>query len=109
MKKIKFFFLIILSTQLLSCDNIKKSLGFEKSNPNEFLVEKRNSILLPPDYNLLPPDSKEARKNEINNNLDLKSLLNEQISKNKQLNNEKEDVVNEKNQDIEKQILNKIQ
>ena len=55
MKKIiNLFFLLIL---LSSCENIKKGLGITKEVPNEFLIEKRNPLTMPPNFDLLPPDS----------------------------------------------------
>lgn len=64
-------FLIIFTS---GCNDLKAGLGFEKSSPNEFLIEKREPIILPPDYKILPPDT----KSEINNSISkdsLKSIL----------------------------------
>ena len=55
----------------------------EKDVPNEFLIEKRDSLTLPPDYNILPPNS----NSKINKNTkpvnSLKSIFD------KDLNNQK--------------------
>jgi len=54
-----YFFLFILFT---GCETVKKGLGMEKDKPNEFLIEKRDPLVLPPDYKILPPDSKNVKK-----------------------------------------------
>jgi hypothetical protein len=47
---------------LSSCTNsLKQALGMTKADsPDEFLVEKRNPLTVPPSYDLLPPDSSTA-------------------------------------------------
>jgi len=52
-----FTILWILILGLSSCSSLKKNLGFEKDVPNEFLIEKRDPLTLPPDFNILPPNS----------------------------------------------------
>ena len=38
-----------------SCESVKSALGGGKmNNSDEFLVEKKNPLVLPPDYNSLP-------------------------------------------------------
>jgi len=83
MKKIfSFITLIIL---LNSCESVEKGLGMKKDTPDEFLIEKRNPLVIPPNFDLLPPDSviqdskQDNKKNErdilkeiFNNNLDNK-------------------------------------
>ena len=69
MKKINF--LIIISFFLISCGSIKdagKVLRNEKiRNTDEFLVKKRDPLILPPDYSTLPePQSIDKVKNEEN-------------------------------------------
>jgi len=92
MKKISFilFLLIIFS----SCQKLQKGLGLSKDVPDEFLVEKRNPIVLPPNFDLLPPDSiintqtlkdeKDSIKDVFNKNLssDKKNLENKNTSEN---------------------------
>ena len=73
---LKSFFLLILLVPI-SCSDFKKGMGLEKDRPDEFLVRKTNSIEKPPNYELLPPDSKTKKlvnkkidnstKNEIDN------------------------------------------
>ena len=53
----------------------------KKDTPDEFLIEKRNPLVIPPNFDLLPPDSviQDSKKDErdilkeiFNNNLDNK-------------------------------------
>ena len=73
MKKIKIIFLyFILISFLHSCggaSDAAKVLKNEKiTNTDEFLVKKRDPLILPPDYNTLPsPNSiKESKKDNDN-------------------------------------------
>ena len=53
----KFYTSIILIIFLFtnSCDSVRSALGGSKQNSSdEFLVEKKNPLVLPPDYNSLP-------------------------------------------------------
>ena len=54
----KFFFLIILLFLFTSCSNVKDALtGKKYENSDEFLVIKKNPLVLPPNFNDLPiPD-----------------------------------------------------
>ena len=57
-------FLVFLILLLPSCQSIKDGLSGRKSeNSDEFLVQKKNSLVLPPDYMNLPKP-----KNVNNNN-----------------------------------------
>ena len=63
-----------------SCSNIKKGLGLEKEIPNEFLIEKRGALTLPPDYQMLPPDSKSKIKEVKKSSASLKSVLDQNLN-----------------------------
>lgn len=77
---------LIISIILLffanSCESLKKGLGLEKDPPDEFLVIKNKPIQAPPDFDLLPPGSKqvEIKKDQINNakNIVDKNLVSDQ-------------------------------
>ena len=59
MKKI---ILIILIVSLNSCESVKNALtGKKYESSDEFLVIKKNPLVLPPDFNLLP-EPKESSK-----------------------------------------------
>ena len=51
-------YLVYLFTVLLSlsaCQNVQDGLsGKKKENSDEFLVQKKNPLILPPDYDKLP-------------------------------------------------------
>ena len=68
MNKIKFLIILNLITfTLVSCGSIKDSVSNNKrNNSDEFLVEKKSPLVMPPDYNKLP----EPRENENQQNSD---------------------------------------
>ena len=93
-------FLVLICT---GCSDLKKGLGMEKDVPDEFLIKKNNPIVKPPNYDLLPPDSK-SKNDKISiktpgditggekssgNSEDLKKLLNDTLNKNSSSNNQK--------------------
>jgi hypothetical protein len=42
---------------LTGCDTVRKSLGMERTIPDETVVATNRPLVLPPDYNLRPPAS----------------------------------------------------
>tara|TARA_B100001057_G_scaffold493690_1_gene588708 strand:+ start:2625 stop:2948 length:324 start_codon:yes stop_codon:yes gene_type:complete len=55
MKKTRLYLLIFCSFLLISCQTIKDGLSGKKSeNSDEFLVKKKNPLVLPPKYMELP-------------------------------------------------------
>lgn len=77
------FFILFLA----GCGGLKKGLGFEKDVPDEFLIRKNNPIVRPPNYDLLPPDSKSTEskitKKNSNSSDDLKKIFNDSIKNDK--------------------------
>ena len=72
---ILFWFLIIFS--LSACQSIKDGLtGQKKSNSDEFLIKKKNPLILPPDFNKLPEPKilSEVEKNS-EEEIDIKAIL----------------------------------
>ena len=74
MKKIKLFFILCITLIILSgCNTVRK--GFEnpkKDNSDEFLVEKKSPLVMPPEFNELPiPNQKngieKTKDNKIKN------------------------------------------
>ena len=52
---IKKFFLLLLIISLYSCQSVKDALSGKKyESSDEFLVIKKNPLVLPPDFNELP-------------------------------------------------------
>ena len=69
MSKIFIIFIIVIS--LTSCQSAKDALTLKKkSNADEFLVEKKSPLVLPPDYGKLPfpADEQEKLDDEKNKN-----------------------------------------
>ena len=59
----KYFFLliIIISLFLSSCSKIRKSAGVTRKSLDEFQVVENPPLVLPPDFNLLPPEQLEKK------------------------------------------------
>ena len=65
MKKISFY-LIIFSILLTSCQSIKDGLSGRKSeNSDEFLVKKKNPLVMPPKFMELPEPKEKTFDEEI--------------------------------------------
>jgi hypothetical protein len=67
MKRFSLYYIFIF-TLLASCSSIQESVGSKKNNSDEFLVEKKSPLLMPPDYNELPAPSSDSIKNKDENN-----------------------------------------
>ena len=100
MKQFKFYILISIAVLFSSCSSLKEEFANKKkNNSDEFLVEKKSPLVMPPDYNELPVPNEENISTESN---EIKSL----ISKSK--NDEIEDNFDEKSSSFEGLILEKI-
>ena len=101
-KNIKFFLLIILSGILLTnCGSVKKAIDPQNKNTSEeFLVEKKSPLSMPPSFEELPVPSNEKVdiENQTNN---IESLITEKNNIEKLENDESD-------KDFEQSILNKI-
>ena len=100
MKQFKFYILIAIAILFSSCSSLKE--GFtnqKKNNSDEFLVEKKSPLVMPPDYNELPIPNEENINEESS---EIKSL----ISKSK--NGEIDENFDEKSSSFEGSILEKI-
>ena len=74
MSKIFIIFIIVIS--LTSCQSAKDALTLKKkSNADEFLVEKKSPLVLPPDYGKLPLPVDEQEKLNDNKNQDEINIL----------------------------------
>ena len=103
MKKINILFLLYLFSILASCGTIKE--GFKnpkKNNSDEFLVEKKSPLVMPPDYNELPIPNKETNQTENEENF-IKDLvaIEENIS-------DSSNVKNSQTKGVEESFLEKI-
>ena len=103
MKKIKIFILTILFFVVLqSCGTIKEGFSSQKKNSSdEFLVEKKSPLVMPPNFDELPtPKINEVEVEENTNNI--KSLLTTNEDSIVSIENNKTD------QTLENSILKKI-
>ena len=100
MKKFKFLvYLNLIVLFLSSCGTVKE--GFtnqKKKGSDEFLVEKKSPLVMPPDFDELPIPNDPNK--EIN--------LNENSIKNLISNNKNTNTSNETNNNLESSILDKI-
>ena len=101
MKIFKNFIIINFFLLLLSCSVVKE--GFEnpkKKSSDEFLVEKKSPLVMPPEFNKLPvPENNEQDSNSDQKTI--KDLLNE--------NGGQTSVINDiSNESLEKTLLEKI-
>ena len=72
--------LLILPIFLNACQSIKDGLSGRKSeNSDEFLVQKKNALVVPPDFMKLPKPESENSNDEISKleeETDIKKILN---------------------------------
>jgi Protein of unknown function (DUF3035) len=59
------FVLAFLTTSLSGCSDFKKVIGIEKTSPDEFAVESRAPLTIPPDFDLRPPAPGSGRPQEV--------------------------------------------
>ena len=99
----KSFLLILFSLFLFSCQSAKDAFTLKKkSSGDEFLVEKKSPLVLPPDYGKLPtPVEDEVIEND-NSSDDIKTIISD--SENLVIKTEK----NSNQSSIEESILEKI-
>jgi hypothetical protein len=57
--------LAVAATVLSGCDSFKRAVGIEKSSPDEFAVESRAPLTIPPDFDLRPPAPGASRPQEV--------------------------------------------
>src|SRR5204863_9691179 len=53
------------SSLIAGCTDFKKSIGLEPTLPDEFAVESRAPLTIPPDFDLRPPSPGAARPQEV--------------------------------------------
>ncbi len=95
--------ILIVSFFIYSCEGLK--LKKKSSSGEEFLIEKKDPLILPPDFSKLP-EPKEQIKNQDNEKekLVLDSVFNKENSKNVE---NKDNEIDQKS-DLKKSILDKI-
>ncbi|WP_440650923.1 DUF3035 domain-containing protein [Candidatus Pelagibacter sp. HIMB1495] len=102
MKHLKFFILSNLFLFLLSCGIVKEGFSNQKkNNSDEFLVEKKTPLVMPPNYNELPePKVNQQEIKEEKNSI--KSLL---LQEDDTLNDNE---IDDKDKKLEESLLEKI-
>ena len=100
MNRIKFFIILNLITfTLVSCGSIKDSVtNNKKNNSDEFLVDKKSPLIMPPDFDELPNPDMNTKDANIDQNK-FKNLLSDDKTKNSS---------NNSNTSLEGSILEKI-
>ena len=104
--KIRFIILItVIFLYLSGCQSIKDGLeGKKKSNKaEEFLIKKKNPLVLPPDFTELPTPIDKSQKDIEEDEFDLKKILNTNKSMTLKTNKK-----SETNSSLKKKILKKI-
>ena len=105
MKINKIITIILSAAFLFSCQETKDALQGKKrsESSDEFLVEKKNPLTTPPDYNELPvPLGQEKNSNEESDS-DIKKIL--EIDNNEETNTQND---SNSNTSLKKTILEKI-
>tara|TARA_B100001964_G_scaffold98321_1_gene109910 strand:+ start:257 stop:580 length:324 start_codon:yes stop_codon:yes gene_type:complete len=105
MKINKIITIILSAVFLFSCQGAKDALQGKKrsESSDEFLVEKKNPLTTPPDYNELPvPLGQEKNSNEESDS-DIKKIL--EIDNNEETNTQND---SNSNTSLKKTILEKI-
>ena len=104
MKIFKKFILLNFILLLTSCSTMKSAFVNEKkNNTDEFLVEKKNPLVQPPEFNKLPEPMTLGKKNQNQEEINLESILTGDISKEKKVS-----VSKTSKGSVEKSILEKI-
>ena len=108
MKKLikNIFYLFVFLTALNACQSVKEGLsGQKKTNSDEFLVQKKNPLTLPPEFNKLPePKTLIENNNSDNvNDIDLKKIIQKNSSQKKTTS-----IIKNSNGNLKKSILEKI-
>ena len=103
MKYFKIIIFLFLSLFIYSCGALKEGFSNQKKNSNdEFLVEKKTPLILPPDFDELPaPQSTETQSEKKNESIE--SLITNNQKKENEADNK-----NILNKSLEESFLEKI-
>tara|TARA_X000000950_G_scaffold170766_1_gene208210 strand:+ start:28 stop:348 length:321 start_codon:yes stop_codon:yes gene_type:complete len=103
MKIFKKFILINLLILFTSCGILKDGfINQKKNNNDEFLVEKKSPLVMPPDYSELPLPNKENNQTQTMENSIKNLVTNEQKITNSS------NMESSESRDIEESLLDKI-
>ena len=102
MNKFKNFILFNILLFLMSCGTINSAFdNSKKKNTDEFLVEKKSPLVMPPDFNELPIPKQKKKKTDTKEN-EFKTLISKENVENKTDNNKNV------NKNLEESLLDKI-
>ena len=100
--KVVVLFILILTT-LNSCGTVKEAFSTQKKNStDEFLVEKKNPLKLPPDFDELPVPKADIEK-KVDQDKDIELLIIKDVAK-----QENTDQINNSDEEFLELILEKI-
>ena len=104
MKKYKLLILVSIASLIFSsCSTVKKAFDPQRKNSSEeFLVEKKSPLSMPPDFDELPVPKNNKKDNE-NENKDIELLITEK-DKNKKQSTE----IESSDKNFKKWLLDKI-
>ena len=98
----KLICILLLSLFLAGCQSVKEGLSMKKksNDADEFLIEKKSPLILPPDYNTLPVPAATGAENK-ETDINIKSMLKKKSSN-------KASSSTNPNKSLEKNILDKL-
>ena len=99
--KLNKYIIIILSVLFISgCNSVKETLtGAKKDNTDEFLIKKKESLILPHNFDEMPVPQREIMDVKVQNeNIDFSSILTKSKNKKK--------IIIKKGNSLEKSISN---
>ena len=101
--KSRILLLLIVILTFNNCSTVKKAFDPERKNgSDEFLVEKKSPLSMPPDFDELPTPQNQNTEIKAKEG-ELKVLLEDLTKSNNQINNQEQD-----NSEIESSIIEKI-
>ena len=106
MKKIKsFIFILFTSILVANCSGVREGLqGKKLGEGEEFLIQKKNPLVLPPDFDTLPLPKNVY--NEENNSLEIEGDIEKLLKKNS--GKKKSDTMENNSTSLEESIIKKI-
>ena len=98
-KILKFFLILILFAVISSCGAIKEGFSNQKKGgSDEFLVEKKSPLVMPPNFNELPKPKEKIEEDKSTNSI--KDLIVEETVNG--------DDISKENSNLEETLLKKI-
>lgn len=99
----KFILFLFILNFLFACQSTKEAMTLQKKkSSDEFLVEKKSPLVMPPDYGKLPVPNENKILKENNEDDDVKTmLLSDKLISN-------ETIENSEPTSVEKSVLDKI-